>query len=144
MNFDKYIGLPYRHKGRDFDGVDCYGLCYLIFKNEIHTILPDFINIKYSPDWYRTGKNFILNELGTFDKNIWLKVNKPFKVYDGLIFYLSSKTIANHCGLYIGNNKFIHIYENTTSQIERLDSSFVKLYGAIRYIDQHKDNNTCL
>jgi len=36
-----YIGIPYVDKGRDYNGVDCFGVLRLIFKEHTNIILPD-------------------------------------------------------------------------------------------------------
>lgn len=134
MNFSKYIDIPYKNLGRDFEGVDCWGLICLIFKHEKNIILPDFTELKYEKGWYKKGHNHILDNKGTIDGTFWDIVNRPYKVYDGFIFYLSSEKIANHTGMYIGNNKFIHVYEEKTSCINRLDDLWKsKMYAAFRY-----------
>lgn len=42
MNWDRYLGLPYVEKGRTMEGVDCYGLVYLIYKQEFGIVLPTY------------------------------------------------------------------------------------------------------
>jgi len=132
-NLNRYIGLPYKNMGRDFDGVDCYGLYFLIYKEELGIELPDFLNINYSQDWYKKDENHISD---TIKSNWIIEVEKPFKKYDGLIFYgIKYKTIANHIGLYIGEGKFIHIMEDTKSMISRLKGFWEsKLYKGVRAI----------
>jgi cell wall-associated NlpC family hydrolase len=132
MDFSRYINIPYKLKGRDFSGCDCYGLIYLIFKTEKGITLPDFYNIDYKEDWHKEGKNFILDAAGTLDKEVWSVVEEPYKLFDCLIFFLASKKIANHCGMYIGSNKFIHVYDSV-SCIHYLDRSPARVYGAMRY-----------
>lgn len=134
MNFKKYINIPYKYMGRDFDGVDCYGLMYIIYKYERKIELPDFLEIKYDKNWYKKGGNHVLDCRGSI-KNTWDDVSEPYKMFDGLLFYLNSKKIVNHVGMYIGNGKFIHVHEGTNSCIERLDTKIwlSNLYSAIRY-----------
>uniref|UniRef100_A0A6H1ZJZ9 Putative tail protein n=1 Tax=viral metagenome TaxID=1070528 RepID=A0A6H1ZJZ9_9ZZZZ len=133
MNFSKYINLLYKNLGRDFNGVDCFGLLYLIFREERNIVLPDYTELKYNKEWYKHQENHIINNIN----DSWIRVSKPYKTYDAIIFYnfgRVSSFIANHIGMYIGDNKFIHIMENTTSRVNNLDSYWVsKLYGTIRY-----------
>lgn len=34
MDFNRFVGLPWKTGGRSFDGVDCYGLVWLFFREE--------------------------------------------------------------------------------------------------------------
>ena len=130
MNFSKYIGIPYKNLGRDFDGCDCFGLFHLIYSTERGIILPDYTDLKYDKEWYKNGcSNHILDNINS----AWEEVQSNYTTYDALIFFLNSK-LANHIGMYIGDNKFIHLYENSTSGINRLDKLWTaKLYKAVRY-----------
>jgi len=133
-NFGKYIGLSYKELGRDFSGVDCYGIIVLIFKNELGIDLPDFTDLLYAKDRFNilNKSDHILNSIGIQ----WIPINEPYKIFDGLIFN-SNKDLrfTNHVGMYIGDEKFIHIIVDSTSLVSRLDDLFWsrKLYGAMRF-----------
>jgi len=125
--FDKYIGIPYLHNSSSFSGCDCYGLYKLIFKEEKNITLPSFI---YSEKWYKSNENHIVENINTG----FYKVEWPYKLYDGIIFFYGSNSIANHIGMWINNNKFIHVYENESSMISKFDDFWKsKVYCAVRY-----------
>ena len=129
MDYRKYIGLPYLNMGRSFSGVDCFGLLYVLYFMERGIILPDYTELKYNKDWYK-HENHILDSINSK----WTKVEEPYKLWDALIFYLSSPTIANHVGIYIEENKFLHIYEGQTSMISHLNKQWKsKIYAGMRY-----------
>jgi len=128
--FDKYIDIQYKHNSSNFSGCDCYGLFRLIYKEERNIILPSFV---YSKTWCEEGEDHIVKNV---NKEFY-KIHFPYKLYDGLIFFSSSNIIADHIGMYIGDNKFIHVYENSTSMISKLDDYYKnKLYGAFRYKEE--------
>lgn len=132
MIFNKYIELPYKNLGRDFDGVDCFGLLYLIYRKERNISLPDYTELKYDKEWYK-NENHILDNIN----DDWIEVSKPFKLYDALIFYnIGWKSqIANHIGMYIGEQKFLHILEDRSSTINRLDPYWSsKLFKGMRFV----------
>jgi len=138
-NFSKYIGLPYKNLGRDFSGVDCYGIAVLVFKNELGIDLPDFTDLLYSKDRFDilSKEDHILNSIGLQ----WISVDEPYKIFDGLIFNSNKDLrLTNHIGLYIGNEKFIHIVVDSTSMVSKLDDPFWsrKLYGAMRFQEMSK------
>lgn len=41
VNTEKY-NIPYKSKGRDFDGVDCWGLIFLFYREELNIYLPSW------------------------------------------------------------------------------------------------------
>ena len=130
MNFEKYINLPYKNLGRDFDGIDCFGLLYLIFKEERNILLPDFTELKYDKDWF-TKENHILDNIPEY----FTKVNEPYRMFDVPIFYGGcSKEVANHIGMFIDDFRFIHISEQYSSRIDRFNEYWKsRFYGVMRY-----------
>ena len=132
MNFSKYIGLKYKHLGKDFSGVDCFGIVWLIFKEERGILLPDFTTLNYSPGLRSSDKELIKNVIDG-DKS-FKKVKPPYKIFDCPIFLDScTMTFANHIGIFISDNEFIHIREDTTSMVSKLDDYYKsKLYTVIR------------
>ena len=129
-NFSKYINIKYVHQGESLSGCDCYGLIKLIFKTEKGINLPDY---EYSSEWYQEGKNYITENVEKLSH--WLKVRYPEKPFDVIFFYQTpARIIVNHIGLYIDDDKFIHISELYKSRIDRLTPHWVnRIYHTIRY-----------
>lgn len=96
----KYLGTPYKHRGRDMTGLDCWGLIKLIFQ-DIGIRLWD-IDEDYTPDWSWTGKDHFIENYW----REWTPVQKPV-IFDGLLFKIGSEH-ANHAGVSLGENNFIH------------------------------------
>ena len=132
-NLSKFIGLTYKRKGRSFDGVDCYGLVVLIYKDMLNVDLPEFNELYYKKEeWYDQKGKHIVSNIGSK----LLRVEPPYEMYDGLIFYRNmGSIIADHIGVYIGDNKFIHIEEEKTSEICMLDGTSFgdRIYAALRF-----------
>ena len=92
--YTKYLGIPYKHRGRDFNGVDCYGLLVLFFKTEFNIDLPDFW---YEVDWSKTGKNIITENYPSIAK----PVRFP-KKNDVALFNVSfGCPVVNHAGIVV-------------------------------------------
>ncbi len=43
--FERYLAIPFKDKGRGFDGCDCWGLVWLIYKTELGIDLPAFSEV---------------------------------------------------------------------------------------------------
>ena len=136
MKFNKYINIPYKHQGRDFNGCDCLGLARLILNTETNAKIGDYSELKYDKNWYKKHNHIIDNI-----KNDWIEVTKPYKIFDILLFWTVRQGYCDHIGLYVGDNKFIHIQEDHVSQIDKLELFWKEaLYKAIRYKDGIKLN----
>ncbi len=133
-NWTKYINIPFKDLGRNFEGVDCYGLIALIYEKEKDILIPDYTELLYGQDRcdIKTKQDHILESIGIS----WVKTEGKLKPFDVLIFNKGcTSKIAAHVGLYVSNGKFIHVLEDFPSSLERFDNPFwkSKFYGAMRW-----------
>ncbi len=137
-DFTPYLNIPFKHRGRDFTGCDCWGLIRLIYERKQGIFLPEGLDVEYENDLNIRDRAYLQDGLDNYIKREGFeKVTHPLKKWDCLIFYASPRrVVADHVGLCIGDGKFIH-----TSN--RLDMSLVsrfegfwesKFYGGARYI----------
>ena len=129
MNYNKYIGLPYKENGRDETGLDCWGLARLFYKNELNISLPSYSEL------YNGSSDITLPQTVNYYKDNWTKVESP-KSGDLCVFNILGE--PSHIGIYIGENKFLHSREGKDSVIDRLDSSqwIRRLEGFYRYTEK--------
>ncbi len=136
-DFGKYIDIPFKHRGRDFDGCDCFGLVRLIYAQERNIILPDYLEIDYKCDLTEEEETHIQDLYLNHLEKGWIVAKPPYKKWDGLIFYSNPKrTVADHIGLVIEDGKFIHTsgYYGI-SLVSKLDGIWEsKLYGGARWV----------
>jgi len=109
--FSKYIGIPYKEKGRDIAGVDCWGLVRLIYKNEFNIDLPSF-----AEEYHNTTT---VSEAISAHIEGWEQVTE-LKVGDSILFRIVGE--PTHIGVYIGNDKFIHTRRKSGTVVESLNS----------------------
>lgn len=121
----KYLGVPYRHLGRDLTGTDCYGLVVLIYK-DLGIELPDY---EYTAKWYQEGRDYYIEHY----HELWKKV--PELVLFDCILFKNTSNVVNHIGLYLGENKFIHCYEDASVEVSDITGRFWnrQKYGYFRY-----------
>ena len=111
MNYDKYIGLPYKSNGRDESGLDCWGLVRLFYKNELGIDLPSYSEL------YTGGIDPSISTAIQSNMSDW-EVVPAGTPGDVCLFNIYGEPA--HVGIYIGSNKFLHIRESKDSVIESL------------------------
>ena len=99
---NKYIGKPYKYGGRDLEGLDCYGLVALIYKDRYQLRLQDWlvdeIDIK--------GRSEQIGEVVCSGQ--FTEMAEP---EDGDFAVCYRTKLAHHIGLYFGGG-IIHCTDN--------------------------------
>ena len=72
--FEKYIGIPYKGFGRDFDGCDCWGLLRLVYLHELKIEIPSYLTYLFK--WNK----ILTDEEKPFDAISIRVMNKPLHV----------------------------------------------------------------
>ncbi len=123
-------GIPYRHNGRSYDGVDCWGLIYLFYK-ELGVELPVDDGETIPDDWYLKEPNRYINgisqlgsEVGHFHNLLPLDI-PYFRLY---------KDVITHSGVMLDNEFFIHVLINRRVEVDTIKRRYwkAKYAGAIR------------
>lgn len=109
----KYTGVPYKFGGTTPSGFDCSGYTQYVFKQHGIT-LP-----RTADDQCTSGHYIAKSSLRPGD----------------LVFFADKKNIE-HCGIYIGNNEFIHASSSKGIRSDKLSDAYwgPKYYGARRII----------
>lgn len=128
----KYVGLPFQDKGREWDGVDCYGLLYLLYREERGIILP-----RYESEYETIRDHARVTEAFTMcceDAERWkeLPADEPLELYDALVFRVRGRMW--HCGIYVAVGFMLHIMEGMNCALERYLSPIWKP----RYVNAYR------
>lgn len=111
MKYENYIGLPYASNGRDENGIDCWGLVRLFYKQEYDIELPSYLD-----EYAGAYDARILNMMASY-KNNWARLESP-EVGSVVLFNILGEPF--HVGIYIGDGKFLHAREGRDSVIETI------------------------
>lgn len=100
MIADKFLDAPFVKGGRDFDGMDCWGLVYLYYK-EIGVDIPSY-------DYYAIGQNTrdTIRKIYSEKDKHWSRVDKP-QLHD--VVFCRHGQLGSHVGVYIGEGQMLHI-----------------------------------
>lgn len=128
MKYDKYIGIPYKDNGRDINGIDCWGLVCLYYREELGIELPSYTEEYNGP----TDKN-VIRAISAY-KDTWELTTTPDQG-DVVLFNIYGE--PRHIGIYIGNNKFLHSREGRDSVVDSLASPrwASRLEGTYKYTE---------
>lgn len=114
---EKYVGIPFKDGGQDFDGCDCYQLFRLVYLNEFHIAIPSYAGQYVSAQERAEVSSLIA---GHVVEAPWHSVATP-RLGDGVLFRIENHPW--HCGLVLSPDEFLHVMESLgTSVIERLSS----------------------
>lgn len=119
---EEYIGIPYIINGRDKNGLDCYGLVYLIEKEYFHKDLPEFSNISLGND----------SEILIAENKPLLEATKVDKPKDGDIVLLFIQGTPSHVGVYFDNG-ILHSTQGRGVVYEKINSPHLKRFGTKEY-----------
>lgn len=116
-----YLGVPWHHAGRSRAGLDCIGLVVCSMKDcgiEVDDVLTYTLNDEFA----------LLIEKATQHADVI--DSKEMAPGDVIIF--RSRLMYNHCGIYLGDNKFIHADRTVrVVNISRLDDAWSRRISVI-------------
>lgn len=115
MDVGRYVGIPYVHGGRDFSGVDCYGLVYLVYREEFGIVLPRYDGVPDEKEWHEVAVA-LANEAKSSGR--WQPTDH-FREGDVVEFKILK---APHIGIYVPEQRVLHCREGSNACIESLQS----------------------
>lgn len=124
-----YIGIPFKDKGRDCEGADCWGLCRLVAKEQFNIDVPSYIDVYDSPkDKEAISSNFYKVENGY--KSIKFGEEK-----EGDFIVLRISGLPFHMGIIICSGFMLHIGKGFDAVFESYRNSKWKhrVLGFYRY-----------
>jgi cell wall-associated NlpC family hydrolase len=109
---EEYIGIPFQKNGSDRNGIDCWRLIVLVYRERLGIDLPDFAGV------YVDGSLASLKKVSRMirdEKQAWQRVDRPLP-YD--VILLRTGDMVYHVGLVIDRKRMLHVMEGIDSTIE--------------------------
>jgi len=115
VNISKYVGIPFKDMGNSFDGIDCWHLIKLFYKNEFDIELDDYYISALDTD--KINEQFIKEKNNSsLNMNQWIEIDKPEPYCLVLINLLNNPNIfCDHVGICVDSEHFLHAYRKTGS-----------------------------
>lgn len=114
MWWNKYLSIPFKEKGRDETGCDCWGILRLIKMNEQNIIVPSYLDC-----YETTNDRESLSDTINSEKTIsWKEVKEenPFNV-----LLIRMRGVPMHVGIITQKGWMIHTCRGIGTSHERYD-----------------------
>ena len=118
MDISKYIGIPFKDGGRDFSGLDCWGLVRLVWHEERGILMPD-MGDEYSSAFERGDVCGLFGKYTAQDWNVDV-TDMPRRELDVLVFTIGGLEI--HAGLWVADGEMLHVMQGMATAVERYDT----------------------
>jgi len=103
MDYARYMRLAFKERGRDFDGVDCWGLVRLVLLNEFGLRVPS-----YAASYIDSEDETAAHAIGMFCRD-WTSLRED-QVRPGDVIVFALLGTPTHCGVVIAPGMFMHIF----------------------------------
>lgn len=128
-----YVGLPWKFAGRSSEGVDCWGLLWLVYREVLGIPIAS-----YAPETTDAPEREQIASLmaGELVKSPWVDIQPgQEREFDMAIFKRAG--IESHVGIVVTPGRMLHITHDTESRVERFDQGRwkPKLVGLRRHMD---------
>jgi murein DD-endopeptidase len=110
---DRYVGIPWRPRGRDITGVDCWGLVVLVC-SEIHRVdLPSYADAA-GPDDQAAMREVYARD---WPLPCFRETDRPEA---GTLALFRVAGAATHVGVLVGDGHFLHAWPGVGCVVARL------------------------
>lgn len=127
MNYsdlNRYVGRPYVAGGRDIDGLDCYGLCKLVYEEVYGLTLPDWVTDEIDLRGFHDDIQSVVTS------GNWTELDKP---EDGCFVVCFRAKISHHIGLFFKDGVLHCISEGDRGCVHDPLPRFLATHGRVVY-----------
>lgn len=132
----RYVGLPFKTDGCDFDGVKCWGLVHLVLKHQAGIVVSTYGALTSDQ------LHAVAREMQSASQQLpWCEVFQP-KLFDvvsmtAMVGHDTNRPhrIEGHAGIMLSPKMLLHIWEETDSVLMPIDHPRIcnKILGFYRH-----------
>jgi cell wall-associated NlpC family hydrolase len=112
-----YVGLPWQFAGRSRDGVDCWGLLWLVYRDVLKVEVASYARATIDAPEREQIATLMAGELV---KSPWVDVQPgQEREFDMAVFKRAG--IDSHVGIVVEPGRMLHITHGAESRVERSD-----------------------
>ncbi len=115
MDFRKYCSIPFKDLGRTIEGIDCWGLIVLFYRQELQIELPETLGYTTCSNANEVSKDV---EAG---RPSWIDVDRH-QAAPGDLVVLSLRSLPSHVGLVVDHHRFMHALTDIGIVVEKFNS----------------------
>ncbi|MDB5618474.1 NlpC/P60 family protein [Tardiphaga sp.] len=128
-----YVGLPWAFAGRDRNGVDCWGLLWLIYRDVVKVEVAS-----YAAETMDAPEREQIAQLLSADRvrSPWVSVEPgSAREFDMVVFRRGG--LDSHIGIVVSPGRMLHIMHGGEARVESFDAGRwkAKLIGVHRHIE---------
>lgn len=128
---NSFKGTKFVHNGRSLDGTDCLGFLILFYR-EFGIELPSNDGREIEKDWYLSDPNRYVRAIRNLGYN---EVSLEDLLPLDLIFFVVNHDVITHSGIYLGNNRFVHMTPKKGLRVSKLERHWLSRFrGGVRII----------
>lgn len=126
----KYLEIPFKDRGYGYDGCHCWGLVYLVYRDELRIELSKYseytaMQLRMAAATIKTGK--LLEP--------WRPVKGTWQPFDVVVMKVARSDLEGHVGVATGSGFVLHIEEGLNSVNMPIDHLRIRnrIVGAYRH-----------
>lgn len=129
LNFSQYIGIPFKANGGNLDGINCWHLMEMVYREQFKINIPKY-DLSEAPTAMELAALLKENEYP-----VWKKI-EHVKIGDGILIRISDN-VPLHVAVAVSSYEMLHIHKDINSCIERFDTGKwrYRILGFYRHVD---------
>ena len=110
----RYLGIPFEDGGRTWAGLDCWGLCLLVYREQLGITLPD-LGFAYEAT---SDIEHIAGIIGQYLPELSPVGGEP-RDFDFVFMHRLRESPPHHVGLYVTPERVLHVAKGIESECPR-------------------------